>query len=266
MVMGAACFVLTGWIGYGLVFLRPLLTDFDIENVDDDTGWGLDEDTETSMAAVLLVYSAAAIVLSTVVSTMWFLSLLLAVSLATDAIKDTSKGAEAYSPSRGVLSDGSDVEHAKPLAPAMLRSRTHGTHRFVRNWYELVQRPCLELVNTTLPALSAAWGSTMGITFICGWAFALLNVPLAIAEFEERDNDYFRRLLLLLMVGVSAALPLLQLYAPARVSSSVLELLNHVNELRVRSEFADKFTLRRMDRANNLCKHSCASSSGSPKR
>ena len=97
----------------------------------------------------------------------------------------------------------------------------------------------------------------MGITFICGWAFALLNVPLAIAEFEERDNDYFRRLLLLLMVGVSAALPLLQLYAPARVSSSVIELLNQVNELRVRSEFADKFTLRRMDRANNLCKHSC---------
>ena len=76
-------------------------------------------------------------------------------------------------------------------------------------------------------------------------------------EFEERDNDYFRRLLLLLMVGVSAALPLLQLYAPARVSSSVIELLNQINELRVRSEFADKFTLRRMDRANNLCKHSC---------
>ena len=97
----------------------------------------------------------------------------------------------------------------------------------------------------------------MGITFICGWAFALLSVPIAVIEFQHGNSNYIRRLFLLLMVGANAALPLMQLYAPARVSSSVLELLNQINELRVRSEFADKFTLRRMDRANNLCKHSC---------
>ena len=218
--------------------MHPLLTDF----VDQAS------DNSTTAANVLLVYSVFATLLAAVVWGLWLLSLLLAVALATDAIEDTCNDAKAWMPPQGILSDG--------LRGGM-------SLNLKGNWYELVQRPCLELVNTTLPALSA-WGSTMGITFICGWAFALLSVPLAITEFEERDNDYFRRLLLLLMVGVSAALPLLQLYAPARVSSSVIELLNQVNELRVRSEFSDKFALRRMERAAHLCKRSSSLTLCSP--
>ena len=136
------------------------------------------------------------------------------------------------------LSDGQTDQHG------------HGVH-LAKNWYELVQRPCLELVHTTLPALSA-WGLTMLITFICGLGFALLSVPIAVVEFNQAGNDDFRRLYLVLTVGVNAALPLLLAYAPARVSSEVLKLLRQINELRGRSEFADKFALRRTDRAAHL--------------
>ena len=65
-----------------------------------------------------------------------------------------------------------------------------------------------------------------------------------------------RRAFLMVVVGVYAALPLLLLYTPARVSSDVLDLLIQINQLRVRSEFSDKYSMRRMDRASHLCKRS----------
>ena len=64
-----------------------------------------------------------------------------------------------------------------------------------------------------------------------------------------------RRLYLAAVVLIQTGLPFLLLYAPARVSSAVIELLNQLNELRVRSEHADKDALRRMERASRL--HQC---------
>ena len=119
-----------------------------------------------------------------------------------------------------------------------------------------MQRPCLELVHTTLPALSA-WAPAMGAKVFAYWAFALLSLPIAAVEFEDEEHSFVRRAFLMVVVGVYAALPLLLLYAPARVSSEVLDLLIHINQLRVRSEFSDKYSMRRMDRAAHLCKSLC---------
>ena len=116
-----------------------------------------------------------------------------------------------------------------------------------------MQRPCLELVHTTLPALSA-WAPAMGAKLFAYWAFALLSLPIAAVEFEDAEHGVVRRAFLMVLVGVYAVLPLLLLYAPAKVSSELIDLLSQINQLRIRSEFADKFSMWRMERAARLCK------------
>ena len=177
---------------------------------------------------VLLVYMCAAVLLAVTIGAAWFLSLLLGVALATDAVDDVKNAANEWKPGRGAID-----------------------HRRRGNWYELVQRPALELVNTTLPSLSA-WGTTIFASFVTSWAFALLSIPLAADEFNDHSSSWVRRLYLAAVVFVQTTMPFMLLYAPARVSSAVIELLNQLNELRVRSEHADKDALRRMERAARL--------------
>lgn len=186
-----------------------------------------------TLSYILVAYCVVASILAVAVFAAWFLSLLLAVSLATDAVTDLRAVVAAWSPARGNMSHGYRTDYRKG------------------NWYEVIQRPCLELVNSTLPALSH-WGPCIATVFTTNWIFALMSVPLAIREYAETDQTVARRVYIGLAAVVMATMPMLTLYAPATVSTSVVKLLDLLNQLRVRSEAADEKTMRRMDRAAHL--------------
>ena len=194
-----------------------------------------------ALAYALTVYCGLGILLAVVVFTAWFLSLLLAVSLVTDAVDELREVAVAWSPARGTLSHGLHGVRAVHVGKAYRKG----------NWYEVMQRPCLELVNTVMPSLSQ-WAPAIGTAFATNWAFALLSVPLAVQEYNVTDNPFARRSYLAVALIVVATLPMLMLYAPATVSTSVVKLLDQLNELRVRSELTDADALARMDRAAHL--------------
>eukprot|EP01047_Picozoa_sp_COSAG01_P051594 COSAG01_NODE_5342_length_4324_cov_2.688521_3_plen_367_part_00 len=84
----------------------------------------------------------------------WFCSLLLAVSLVRDGIRDLRE--EAFGWARA----------------------NNQKHREVDNWELRVQAPSAELANYILPALSA-WAGGIGPTFVCVWLFCFLSLPLA---------------------------------------------------------------------------------------
>ena len=204
-----------------MAYLTDVFGRFVFDQIDD-------EQQRNIVLAVIVIYLAFAATLAAMVKAAWALSLLLGVALATDAVEDAKNAAIIWQP-REV-----DIDDARR-----------------GNWYELVQRPVRELVHTTLPSLST-WGTTIFAYLVASWAFALLSVPLAAEEYTDSSNAWVPRVYMPMVVVVLMALPFPLLYAPAHVSSAAIELLEQINELRVRSENADKDALLRMERASRL--------------
>merc|ERR1711871_1798039 len=107
------------------------------------------------LSYVIAVYCTLASLFAVQLYAAWFSSLLLAASLATDAVNDLRGVVANYSPARGELSHGLQYR----------QDYKNG------NWYEIVQRPCLELANGTLPSLSA-WGGTIAMMVVACWSSA----------------------------------------------------------------------------------------------
>jgi hypothetical protein len=140
----------------------------------------------------------------------WFLTLLLAERLVTDAINDLRMNAERWKPTLSVL------------------RHTHNKN----SWHNTVQRPALELVHSTLPSL-CAWAPAIGTIFVCFWVFALSAIPLAAAKIRSENERYIGAWLLVFII-YGFSVPMMLLYAPARVSTGTDRLMNELNELRCR--------------------------------
>jgi hypothetical protein len=89
----------------------------------------------------------------------WFCSLLLAVALVKDAIRDLHL--QIYNWARN---QGAQANH-KTVTP-------------LDTWELQVHSPAVELAHYLLPALSA-WSGGIGPTFICSWLFCFLSLPMA---------------------------------------------------------------------------------------
>lgn len=215
--------------GYGFLFMRPLLTDFGGRKTND------------TVANILLVYSGIVASLAIVISGAWLTSFLLAVAFSSKAVLENCESIAPWNSGVNVMLDGAVVS-------SRAATSIHKT------WISRIENPCLELIHTTLPALSA-WAPTMAVKISSYWAFVLLSMPITIVEVENEEHDFTRRTFLVLFVGVHAALPLLMLFAPAKLSMEVQWLLEEVNELRVRSDIANKDAERLADRAMHLCKY-----------
>lgn len=100
------------------------------------------------------------------------------------------------------------------------------------SWHNIVQRPALELVHSTLPSL-CAWGPSIGIVFACFWVFALATIPLVVAKMTS-EHEQISGMCLLALILYTFVVPVLLLYAPASVSTATDRLLSELNELQVR--------------------------------
>eukprot|EP01047_Picozoa_sp_COSAG01_P049821 COSAG01_NODE_4975_length_4578_cov_2.139094_2_plen_602_part_00 len=158
----------------------------------------------------------------------WSLSLLLAVELARDALGDVEENCQSWHPIFG--------------APIKLDS-----------WAPLIQRPVLNLVHTTLPALSA-WETPVCWTCLSHLLFGVLSLPLASEMYKNPENDLTTRYVMLVLILVANVVPCGILWLTADVSSSVNDLLDNINQLRM-LECEDESTLERSQRAANLIQY-----------
>lgn len=195
----AACMVL------GVLVYAKLFWIDNVRDLDDKSALNY-----RTLLALLIVLVVPASLIGAAIFAAWFLTLLLGVRLATDAINDLRNNAELWKPSTSILRH----MHNKD------------------SWHNTVQRPALELVHSTLPSL-CAWAPAIGTIFVCFWVFALAGIPLATAKMRSEDEQYVGAWLLVFIIFVSAV-PVMLLYAPASVSTATDRLLNELNELRVR--------------------------------
>eukprot|EP01043_Picozoa_sp_COSAG02_P046742 COSAG02_NODE_4403_length_5401_cov_69.946247_2_plen_538_part_00 len=158
----------------------------------------------------------------------WGTSLVLSVGLTKDALADLKDNCKSWYPKYG---------------------KSMGTD----GWDPLIQRPALELVHNTLPAL-AAWETPVCWTALSHALFVALSLPLALALYHNHEGKLATRYVMLVLVFAATVVPLLVLYLPASISSTVNILLDDINEMRMQ-ECNDSFRLERDQRAANLLQY-----------
>eukprot|EP01043_Picozoa_sp_COSAG02_P028675 COSAG02_NODE_1749_length_11069_cov_88.967274_9_plen_290_part_00 len=198
-------------VGYAYLYLWPRGTRTDSAIDTGDGNSKISSELVDSAAVVLMVLGCG---VATFIFASWFCSLLLAVALVTDEINDLRKRALNWA-----AGTHDDDDHAG----------LQGGSR--ASWYLQVQNPVLELAHTTLPALSA-WGEAIGSTFVCFWLFALLSLPLAARQVDNREHGIVIQYFMFIVVTLWALAPIWLLYGPASVSSATDNLLDQLNELR----------------------------------
>ena len=187
--------------------------------------WPGGDSREHSAVAVCVL---VAIAISMFFFAAWGISLVLAVGLVKDALKDLGENCARWLPIYGVsiIKDG---------------------------WAPLIQRPALELVHTTLPALSA-WETSVCWICLSHLMFGVFSLPLAATMYNNHENDLATRYMILVVMLVAFVVPLLLLYLPASISTTANKLLDDINQLRM-LECDDSLTLERMQRAANLIQY-----------
>eukprot|EP01044_Picomonas_judraskeda_P011121 COSAG03_NODE_1486_length_3996_cov_7.419040_3_plen_1027_part_00 len=188
--------------GYMGLYWLPELIEHTIGDDDSISLWLVVLEWVAFVLALWISYIAV------IVMAAWTLSLLLAVALVNDAIVDLRHSATEW---QHHLRATDDAEYDA--------------------WSIRIQLPALELVHTTLPALSA-WGGTMSVAFGCFWLCAFCTLPVATALMWSPNDDlwWLPRYYMIVTVVIVGALPLALVYAPASISTHIDGLLNMLNE------------------------------------